>query len=67
MGGSKGSSAPAPAPAPQPTIDTSAENAKQMAEIALRRKGRRANVLTGSQGVDTSTGVEQKKLLGGPK
>jgi hypothetical protein len=66
MGGSKGGSKPPPA-APVPTVDTAAENAKQLAEIALRRKGRRANILTGNMGVDTTEGVAQKKLLGGAK
>lgn len=67
MGGSKGGSSRPPAPAPVPTVDTAAENARQLAEVALRRKGRKANVLTGKTGVDTTEGVAQKALLGGPK
>lgn len=67
MGGGKKSSSSAPAPVPQPTVDTADEKAKQMAEVALRRRGRQANILTGKLGANTTEGVAQKQLLGGPK
>lgn len=55
---------PPPAPSPAPTIDE-ARDARQKQDDALARKGRAANILTGSQGdLSAVTTKSGKTLLG---
>ena len=54
---------PPPAAAPAPTIDVARQN-RQQQDNSLARKGRAANILTGSEGVLTPPETGTKKLLG---
>lgn len=54
---------PPPAAAPAPTIDVARQN-RQQQDNSLARKGRAANILTGSEGVLTPAETGTKKLLG---
>lgn len=70
MCGGRGSSytppppTPAPTPSPAPTVDQARDQAQKQ-DVALKRQGRAANILTGAQGDLSNPQVKSgKDLLG---
>lgn len=64
-GGQKKAATPAPpVPEPPPTVEDAEVKARDEADIARKRRGSAANILTGKAGAATPTGGV-KELLGG--
>lgn len=63
-GGKKAEPPPVPVPEPPPTIEDAAMKERETSDVASRRRGLAANILSGKQGTEAPT-VGTKVLLGG--